>query len=41
MSTCHIYVASQRIQNFWEAFIQNYVFSGEQENESIIRVRVG
>ena len=40
------HVASQRIQDFLEAFFHVFqykmsVFSGEQEKESIIRVRMG
>ena len=39
------HVTSQHIQDFWKSIscfpIQNEVFSGEQEKESIIRVRVG
>ena len=44
MLKCH-HVESQRIQDFLEAFlmlpIKNEVFSGEQEKEFIIRVRMG
>ena len=46
MIRLHLHVASQCIQDFLEVFfhvfpIQNEVFSGEQEKESIIRVKTG
>ena len=44
LKLCH-HVTAQCIQDFLEAFLmfsnKNEVFSGEQEKESIIRVRMG
>ena len=46
MSSCHMYVASQRIQEFLEAFFmfskyKNAVLNGEQEKNPIICERRG
>ena len=40
MLKCHMYVASQRIQELLDAFNIKTVINGEQENESIILVRM-